>query len=339
MGSGRTRSISSRYLIFSILMFIAFSLILLSPFYPLLRMGPFFVVVTLVYSVSMSVLFSFLAWLFVERIVVRRIRKMITDTERFIREKRVSEDGSYDELAELRNSIYRMGRKLMDSLEEQNKLLNTMDLLFLAFSHDVRTPLSIVKNLIHELKNEDDPEKRSTILRDILGELEYIERIAGQLLKFGKMKSGMEKLNCEWFNPVELLNDILAKHRWRNRVDLKVEYEGEPEINADPVKIMEVMVNLIENAVKYSKGRIEITVEMNENKFRFEISSVGNRLPENIERRIFGKFETFDGSERSFGLGMYISKEYVKMHGGKIWYRYKDGNNVFGFEIPVLQEG
>ena len=110
---------------------------------------------------------------------------------------------------------------------------------------------------------------------------------------------------------------------------------------ADPDKLRQVLVNLVENAVKYSgEGQIEIRLESNDDAMRFSVRDEGRGIPLEDQHRIFEKFHRLDPDMRQgvggSGLGLYICKGLVERMDGQIWVESEVGKgSTFTFELPL----
>lgn len=113
-----------------------------------------------------------------------------------------------------------------------------------------------------------------------------------------------------------------------------------PNIRADRMRLEQVLVNLIHNAVKFTKpgGEIDLEAELNSRVVRFAVRDTGSGIPAESLTRIFERFYRADASRTGSGtgLGLSISRHIVEAHGGKIWAESKEGEgSQFYFEIPL----
>jgi signal transduction histidine kinase len=117
-----------------------------------------------------------------------------------------------------------------------------------------------------------------------------------------------------------------------------------PDIEADEGRLRQVMVNLLANAIKFSKdgGRITVQAESEDGKVLVQVTDCGVGIPEASMEHLFEKFYQGDGSiTRSYGgsgLGLYISKQIIESHGGHIWAESKPGKTTLTFVIPRVSE-
>jgi signal transduction histidine kinase len=117
--------------------------------------------------------------------------------------------------------------------------------------------------------------------------------------------------------------------------------DSTPDIAADPDKLRQVLVNLVENAVKYSReGRIEVRLHRENGNVRFSVRDEGPGIPPSQHERIFEKFYRLDPNMTQgvggTGLGLYICRELVESMDGEIWVESAPGGGAtFSFELPV----
>jgi signal transduction histidine kinase len=115
-----------------------------------------------------------------------------------------------------------------------------------------------------------------------------------------------------------------------------------PKVHGDPERTRQVLLNLLDNAVKYSpsRGRIEVGLAAVDDRLRFTVRDEGHGIPVGERERIFDKFYRLDPDQRrgigGTGLGLYICRELVRSMHGQIWVESDPGEGtVFGFELPA----
>lgn len=214
-------------------------------------------------------------------------------------------------------------------------------------SHELRTPLASLKALTETLQNGAiaDPEAGPRFLSRITTEVDALTQMAQELLDLSRIESGQVELNLAPLSPKKLL--LSAEDRMRlqaERAGLKLSVQcddGLPNIRADQARLEQVLVNMIHNAVKFTKSGGEITLEAETSSgwVRFAVRDTGAGIPLESLARIFERFYRVDRSRTGSGtgLGLSISKHIVEAHGGKIWAQSEEGRgSTFHFEIPVL---
>jgi two-component system phosphate regulon sensor histidine kinase PhoR len=211
----------------------------------------------------------------------------------------------------------------------------------------LRTPLASLKALTETLQDGAiaDPEAAPRFLGRINAEVDALTQMAQELLDLSRIESGQVELVLTSLAPKKLL--ISAADRMRLQVEraaLKLHVNCADDlqnIRADKSRLEQVLVNIIHNAVKFTKpgGEIALEAESVLGGVRFSIRDTGVGIPSDSLSRIFERFYRVDRSRTGSGtgLGLSISKHIVEAHGGKIWATSREGTgSAFYFEIPVF---
>jgi two-component system, OmpR family, sensor histidine kinase KdpD len=215
--------------------------------------------------------------------------------------------------------------------------------LLSSVSHDLRTPLAVItgsaSTLLHAEHGMDAP-TRQELTRTILDEAERLNRLIRNLLDMTRLESGAVKVDKEWQSCEELVGAAL--HRIESRIagrDVKVDVPGDiPLVPFDAILIEQVLINLLENALKYSEGSIEVSATKGDAEVIIEVSDRGPGIPAGQESRIFEKFQRAAAADgpSGVGLGLTICRAIVAAHGGRIWARNRDcGGATFAFALPI----
>jgi two-component system, OmpR family, phosphate regulon sensor histidine kinase PhoR len=214
-------------------------------------------------------------------------------------------------------------------------------------SHELRTPLASLKALTETLQSGAlaDPEAGPRFLSRIATEVDALTQMAQELLDLSRIESGQVQLNFESISPRTLLYaaaDRMKTQAERANIKLNVlTADGLPNIRADKARLEQVLVNLIHNAVKFTKPGGEITLEAEavDSGARCAVRDTGTGIPAESLSRIFERFYRVDSSRTGSGtgLGLSISRHIVEAHGGKIWAESEEGRgSTFYFYIPHL---
>jgi two-component system phosphate regulon sensor histidine kinase PhoR len=214
-------------------------------------------------------------------------------------------------------------------------------------SHELRTPLASLKALTETLQSGAyaDPEAGPRFLSRIATEVDALTQMAQELLDLSRIESGQVELNFAPIAPRDLLHS--AAERMRTQVEragltLSVECEEHlPAILADKMRLEQVLVNIIHNAVKFTKpgGGITLIAESVEGGVLCVVQDSGIGIPSESLPRIFERFYRVDSSRSGSGtgLGLSISRHIVEAHGGKIWAESEEGRgSTFYFLLPHL---
>lgn len=216
-------------------------------------------------------------------------------------------------------------------------------------SHELRTPLTSMHSYIEALSEGawKDEEVAPTFLKVTLEETDRMIRMINDLLNLSRMDSGNQQLQMEYVNFNELVDFIL------NRFDMMIdrhekEYTIKREfthrdlwLEVDTDKIIQVIDNIMNNAIKYSPDGGTITVRLVEthNNIQLSITDEGLGIPQKDLDKVFDRFYRVDKAraraQGGTGLGLSISREVVKAHGGSIWARSREGHgSTFYISLP-----
>ena len=213
-------------------------------------------------------------------------------------------------------------------------------------SHELRTPLASLKALTETLQNGAlaDPDAGPRFLGRISTEVDALTQMAQELLDLARIESGQVELILTSLAPKSLITSAADRMKMQaERAGLKLSVKCEDDlqnVRADKSRLEQVLVNLIHNAVKFTKpgGDIVLEAGLVSGGVRFAVRDSGVGIPAESLSRIFERFYRVDVSRTGSGtgLGLSISKHIVEAHGGKIWAESDEGRGcVFYFEIPV----
>ncbi len=215
-------------------------------------------------------------------------------------------------------------------------------------SHELRTPLAAVYGAAQTLRRHDfalDEAGRERFVSMIVDEADRLSRIVNEILLATQLDGTGVDLSAELFDPRDLVNRVAEATRSHLRPEITLEVAAStpvPEVAADRDKVRQVLVNLVDNAVKYSPsgGRVELSVEAVDGNVRFAVRDEGLGIPADEQERIFEKFYRLDPAMTrgvgGTGLGLYICHELVRRMGGRIWVESTHGEgSTFSFELPA----
>ena len=253
-------------------------------------------------------------------------------------------------------SIHLETLRLTEELQRRARELKELDRLkseFLAnMSHELRTPLNSILGFTDVILEElDGPltENMDNDLRLIQKNGRHLLHLINDVLDMAKIESGRMNLNPEVFNFNELLKEVtsitstLASER-HIALFIADDSDQDVEIYADSTRIRQVMINLVNNAIKFTaNGKISLRVfRMDGSRVRVCVKDTGLGIPPDQLEAIFQEFTQVDSSTTrkagGTGLGLPISRRLIKMHGGRLWAEstgIEGEGSTFYIELPI----
>lgn len=224
---------------------------------------------------------------------------------------------------------------------DQERLRNVM---LSSMSHDFRTPLAsitgAVTTLIDSTGRLDEP-TRMDLMHSIREDAEFLERQIRNMLDLTKLEAGNLKAHRELHPMDEVVGGAMTRAEKMlegRRVDIDVS-PLLPMVAVDALLIEQLLVNLIENAVRYapSWSPIEVVVQQNGDRMRIQVADRGPGIPTGLHERVFEKFYRIGGTSRSSaGLGLAICKAIAQLHDGRIWVEDREGGGaLFQVDLPI----
>lgn len=247
-------------------------------------------------------------------------------------------------------------KKQRDQLEKDKLELQKLDQLkdeFLQMAtHELNTPISVVKgrlSMILEDNVGNFDQKQKEYLSKIDVDIKRLASLSKDILNVARIDQKKIVVNKKEFNIEELIREIQADLEPRARAkNIKINLSKKvltSIIMADQSKIGEIITNLLSNAIKFTPvgGMINISLTQNKDGVMVSVKDNGCGIFEQEQKNIFGKFfqagrfrENNPQEQQGSGLGLYISKKMIELHGGKIWFHSKENEgSEFSFSIPA----
>jgi two-component system phosphate regulon sensor histidine kinase PhoR len=213
-------------------------------------------------------------------------------------------------------------------------------------SHELRTPLASLTALAETLHEGalDDPPAARHFIDQIQVEVDALTQMVNELLELSKIESGRFTLDLAPVSACDLLDSASRRMQLqaeRAGLNLRVACaEDLPKVQIDSQRLEQVLVNLIHNAIKFTRagGEVVLLAEPADGSVRFGVCDTGIGIPEDEVSRIFERFYRVDKSRAGSGtgLGLSIAKHIVEAHRGKIWSESREGQgSTFFFTIPL----
>jgi signal transduction histidine kinase/putative methionine-R-sulfoxide reductase with GAF domain len=244
-------------------------------------------------------------------------------------------------------------RRDEELLEERARIteLHRLKSQFIAaVSHELRTPLTSISAYAETLQGgatETDPETRERFLRVIQDESRRLTRIVDDILDLATMDAGRVRLSCRPIDARIVLDaalDVIRPMADARVIELRLPDDQPAEVHADPDLLKQLLVNLLENAVKFTEpdGRIEIGLERETSAVRLWVADDGPGIPNDKLDAIFERFYQVDGSNvrrhGGSGLGLAIARNIAAWHDGRIWAESGEGRGArFVVSLPRIR--
>ena len=220
----------------------------------------------------------------------------------------------------------------------QSALLNSI-------SHELRTPLVAITGALSSLRDDAgglDEATRRSLAADGYEEAEQLNRLVGNLLNMTRIEAGALRVNAEPCDVEEVIGTALERisNRLEGREVKLTVAPGLPAVPMDPVLVVQVLVNLLDNAVKYSPSGSPVTLSARETAGRLEVAVIdqGSGVQPDDLSRIFDKFYRVHRPDNvnGTGLGLAICKAIVEAHRGHIWAANRSsGGLIVRFTLPL----
>jgi len=277
---------------------------------------------TLIYASIGAVLVSIFLGVILARSLTRTLRELTTATQQVARgdlEQQVP-IRSNDELGELAASFNQMSSDLARSRDLRRQM--TADI-----AHELRTPLTVVLGHTEALSEGELPPDPETF--DIIyDETKRLNRLVEDLRTLSLSDAGELQLNFQLISPHELLQrSALARKQeaHANQIQLQIEAADDlPAVRVDPDRMTQVLVNLLDNALRYTPGGglIILSAQMLVDRVKISVRDTGPGIPEEDLNHLFERFYRGDKSRQresgGSGLGLAIAKSLVEIQGGQI---------------------
>jgi two-component system phosphate regulon sensor histidine kinase PhoR len=231
--------------------------------------------------------------------------------------------------------------------EQRLKDLNSSKSEFVSMaSHEMRTPLTGIIGLTQTLLSKDidlSEEEKIRFLQIIESEGNRLSMLLSELLDLTKIETGTTEFNPVQLDIIQMINETTSVLPLPSTIELKIDAPKDHVISvkADHDRIKQVLMNLLENAVRYSKesGTVTISVREQDHLVSVAVSDTGPGIKREDIPRVFDKFFRSKTARKitnkGTGLGLTIAKNIVEAHGGKIWVQSQEGHgSTFTFTLP-----
>jgi signal transduction histidine kinase len=257
----------------------------------------------------------------------------------------------------IQTEIYEQLRETNDQLALANEQLKIHDKMQREFiniaSHEMKTPTQAILGMSGLLQYY--PERRDELIEIIRRNAKRLQSLTSDILDVTRIESQTLKLEKERFNIIDLVSEVVNDNLERTKnnnnnkkVELlyhrdKIGKHHQIIVEADRGRIIQVLTNLLNNALKFTdEGQIIVSIYQsnddneNRNEVTVEVVDSGSGIDNEMYPKLFSKFAT--KSHQGTGLGLFISKSIIEAHGGRIWAKNNTGRRgaTFGFTLPIL---
>ncbi|GAB3827592.1 sensor histidine kinase [Pontibacter rugosus] len=266
-----------------------------------------------------------------EALVFREVKNVYSSLEKIKRQdfKKVESKSTFsaDPLRKIKEDIYLIAERKQQEIDEL-KRLQVMRREFLAdVSHELKTPIFAAQGFIHTLLDGamDDPNVRDKFLQKAAKSLDGLDILVQDLISISQFEKGVVKMEKRNFDAAQLVREVaeqLEQKAALHEITLHVEADSNQKtmLYADPNRIRQVFINLIDNAIKYGRkgGNIWVTLDEGKKKYTITVKDDGKGIAQEHINRIFERFYRIDKSRArdtsSTGLGLAICKHIVEAH-------------------------
>jgi signal transduction histidine kinase len=250
---------------------------------------------------------------------------------------------------ELRILNEQLEQKVRERTQEIEALLHQKDEFIGHLGHDLKTPLSIVMNLIPIIEEKCQNPNAEKDISIVIRNIEYISKLVHQTLEIAKLSAphiGLQMESIPLASFVHAHLGIFSTMFQQNHITTHTQIDTNIEVKADPLQLRRVVENLISNAIKAMPqgGTLSLFTEPHKQSdmITIAIEDTGIGLADNQKEHIFQEFYKIDESRHhldSTGMGLSICKRIIEQHGGTIWVESKGLGRgaIFKFTLPIIK--
>lgn len=260
---------------------------------------------------------------------------------------------SNDEIGELSQNINHLSEQLSKhishlekEIEREKALENTRKEFIANVSHELKTPLSVVKSCISILQDGISPQKKDYYLQAVDNETHKMEQLIADMLELAKLSSGTYEMKMSHFEPVPIIEALVEKLS----LDI-VQKNLQVEISTKPLTVLgnvnyieQVLLNFLTNAIRYTptEERILIVLSEESSRAKFSIENKGAHIPKEQLEKLWDQFYRLDGHRNrtsgGTGLGLTITQNILKLHRAQYGVQNTEDGVVFYFYLNLAKE-
>ena len=285
-----------------------------------------------------ALVFSFLIAFGIQSYISKRLLRLVNTMKRVSKTGKLDTlepDNGKDEISVLNKSFNKLMLQIKENQERKDEFIGIA-------SHELKTPLTTVKGYMDLLSMTEHTQPQKLYVQKAQDSLKKLENLIKDLLDVSKIQSGQLELNITEFDIDSLVDETIAAIQivTPSHQIIRKEKTGNYLIHGDRQRIEQVLINLLSNAIKYSPGAKEVFVysKLTETELIIKVVDFGNGVPLEEQTHIFERF--YRAKELSvhvsgFGLGLYICRNIINRHNGRIGVESEGKGSVFYFSLPL----
>ena len=291
----------------------------------------------LIFIVIIIIIISILVSFYLSKILNKHIINITNEAKKLTENNKYLniEETNIKEINDLKDALYYARNEINKTEELMNDLLANV-------SHDLKTPLTMIKAYAEMIRDIDDKDKRKENLNIIIDETDRLNLLVNDLLNLSKLESNKDILNIKEFDLIELINSIIKKYsiiEYLENYRFIINAPTKAVVKADEQKIGQVLYNLINNAINYTGDDLLVTIEIKELKktYLVKIIDTGKGIKDKDIKLIWNKYYKNEKNHKrnkiGTGLGLSIVKNILDLHKMKYGVKSSDNGTTFYFEI------
>ncbi len=275
-----------------------------------------------------------------ENVGISEIDKLLSNFDSMVNEVKYNRKNLEQKVEERTKELEVAKIKAESATKAKSEFLANM-------SHEIRTPMNGIIGMTYLALQTSLDEKQKKYIQRIDNSAKNLLNIINDILDFSKIEAGkltIEKIRFDMFELIDSVINLIELKAYEKDLELIVNYDIEmnKEFFGDSLRISQILINLLNNAVKFTyKGSVKLTIKnIKDDRYLFEVEDTGIGLSKEEQTKLFKSFSQADGSTtRKYGgtgLGLSITKQLVELMNGRIYLNSKkDEGSVFGFEIEL----
>lgn len=314
----------------------------------------FYITKSILCTMALAILFAWAVFLYYSnkwaRLPLNLIKKILKKNDTSAIEDLKSIKGEFRYMGKLFEENFKQKAELVSSKQKAEESDKLKSAFLMNLSHEIRTPMNAIVGFSDLLLDEKiTDEEKQEFVRIVQYNSRSLLSIVDDLIEMSKIDSDLIKPNYSNVNLNNLLKAAFESANFSNKNENVVVKLQEPDekikknIVTDPVKLNQIIINLLNNALKFTDEGfviLDYEIDTNQNLIVFHVKDSGIGMPEEFKDKVFKRFNKINAKNISanegLGLGLAISKSYVEMLGGSISVETKEGlGSTFTFTIPL----